>query len=154
MDLDTNLSTTTAGSEAQPDKDLGPLALPIPNVTRTSEGKWRVLPGAPLAFCEGGIDGYADTLTLEDWCREHCDFSSSIAHDVQVYFSERAAHIRSFVSLPLTRFDEESSVIGILNIHRSEPGLLNEKKPAEQFEPLVAPFHGILLQLLDMLKKC
>lgn len=50
LELDLSLSTTTDGDAAEPDPGLKELALPIPKVTKGAEQKWRVLPGAPMAF--------------------------------------------------------------------------------------------------------
>jgi hypothetical protein len=59
--------------------------------------------------------------------------------------------VRSFVSIPIKPL--EGQPIGILNIHRNEPGLLEEKQPAEQFAPLVTPLIFILIRLLETLKQ-
>jgi len=152
LDLDLKLSTATRLAGNEPDNQLKPLALPIPKVQKTTDGKWRVLPGAPLAFCQGAIDGYGDTSTLGEWCRNQ-GFSHGIAQAVEGYFRERSSTVKSFLSLPIKRFDDDTEIVGVLNIHRDRPNLLREKQPAEQFEPLVAPFQAILVQLLDMLEE-
>jgi len=152
LDLDPSLSTATRTDDQESDTELMPLALPVPHVRKTEDQKWRVLPGAPLAFCQEAIDGYGDTGTLGSWCREQ-GFSHGVAQEVEAYFRERSSTVRSFISLPIVRFDESAEVLGVLNIHRNQPNLLKEKQPAEQFEPLTVPFVAILVQLLDLLNK-
>ena len=134
LTLETALSTTTQSSAPQePDKDLIPLALAIPKMFQTPQGRWRVLPGAPMAFCTGKLAAYVDTHTLHTWCEEEGDFPQSIAAQIEEYFkSERAQRARSFISIPLKAFEGET--VGILNIHRNQTGILAEKEPLKQYE--------------------
>jgi hypothetical protein len=152
--LERELSTTTvSGTLGQRDDSLVPLALGVPHETHDPSGRrWRVLPGAPMAFCSGGLAAYVDTRTLGEWCRTEGDFPPSTATAVEEYFNDsRTASDRSFVSIPIKPL--EGQPIGILNIHRNEPGLLKEKQPAEQFAPLVTPLIFILTRLLERLKQ-
>jgi hypothetical protein len=154
--LQLELSTIARGGlslEAQePDSDLAPLALAVPTTqTDPNSRRWRVLPGAPMAFCSGDLAAYTDTLTLGKWCRKEGDFPPSTAAEVDAYFgSERARRIRSFISIPLKSLGAQ---IGVLNIHRSEVGLLAEKAPVQQFVPLIAPLNFVLVRLLDVLQQ-
>lgn len=153
----------------EPDPTLKPLALPVPALDSkmSADGqRWRVLPGAPLAFVKATegpaplVDLYADTATLGRWCREHGDFSPSVVSEIEDYFcGEAGQRVRSFASLPIRRPDKTSSLIGVLNIHANRTGLLRSiaiqlqggggAAPAEQFGFLVAPLLSILAQLLD-----
>jgi len=151
--IERELSTTTrSGALGQPDGTILPLALGVPLEIRDEKSrKWRVLPGAPMAFCTGRIEAYLDTFTLGEWCRREGDFPASIANSIDDYFSsQRAEAVRSFISIPMKA--SESVPIGILNIHRNRPGLLEEKEPVEQFAPLVDPLIFILVRLLDTLQ--
>lgn len=151
LDLQRPLSTTTGTREPEADGDLQPLALPIPASIRSGDGRrWRLLPGAPLAFVRGSMELYTDTSTLGEWCRTYGDFSGTVCGAVEAYFgSPTGMRIRSFVSFPLARARE----IGVVNIHRDQPGLLAEKEPAKQFWPLMHPFRTLCLQLLNAREK-
>jgi hypothetical protein len=152
--LQLELSTVARGLSAleaqEPDPDLTPLALAVPITQKNTTGRrWRVLPGAPMAFCTGNLAAYADTLTMGNWCRDEGDFPESTAEEIDAYFgSDRARRIRSLISIPLKSPD---ATVGVLNIHRSQPGLLAEKEPAQQFVPLISPLNFILIRLLDVL---
>ncbi|MGB8412361.1 MAG: hypothetical protein WCE23_06000 [Candidatus Binatus sp.] len=102
--LERELSTTTVrGTLGQRDDSLVPLALGVPHETHDPSGRrWRVLPGAPMAFCSGGLALYVDTRTLGEWCRTEGDFPPSTATAVEEYFNDsRSASDRSFVSIPI-----------------------------------------------------
>lgn len=152
--LKPKLSTTTAsGTPPGGDESLIPLALPVPIEIRDERtGRWKALPGAPLAFSTGGLEAYADTLTLGDWCRRDGDFPESTAAAVDEYFrSNRARLVRSFISVAVKPL--QGDAIGVLNIHRNERGLLGEKEPVQQFAPLVSPFIFVLIRLLELLER-
>jgi hypothetical protein len=151
LDLQLPLSTTTATARPDPDGNLQPLALPIPPSIRSEDGRrWRLLPGAPLAFITGNMELYTDTSTLGQWCRTYGDFSETVCAEVESYFgSSTGMRIRSFVSFPLADADN----IGVVNIHRDQPGLLGEKEPAKQFLPLMRPFRQLCLSLLRTLQQ-
>jgi hypothetical protein len=152
LDLDVELSTTTDTDKSERDSALIPMALPIPKQLWSSDGKrLRVLPGAPLAFCQGQLDGYEDTLRLGDWCRKE-EISETVAQQVDRYFGgDTGKRVRSFISLPLRALDNNETIVGVMNIHRNKPGLLSGKAPAEQFEPLVGPFQAMVVHLLEIL---
>jgi hypothetical protein len=149
--LERTLSTTTAsGSPPGADDSLTPLALPVPTEIRDQQtGRWKALPGAPMAFSTGGLEAYVDTLTLGAWCRREGDFPESIAAGIDEYFrSNRAQSVRSFISIAIKPL--RGDAIGVLNIHRNQPGLLEEKEPVQQFAPLVSPFVFVLIRLLEL----
>jgi hypothetical protein len=148
LNLQLSLSTTTATTAAEPDENLQPLALPIPPSSRSEDGRrWRLLPGAPLAFVTGNMELFTDTSTLGEWCRKYGDFSPTVCAEVEAYFgSSTGMRIRSFLSFPLADADK----IGVVNIHRDQPGLLGEREPAKQFLPLMRPFRHLCISLLEM----
>ncbi len=149
--LEPELSTTTApGRPPRPDTSLTPLALAVPKELRDrSTGRWKALPGAPMAFCTGGLEAYRDTSTLGDWCRQKGDFPQSTAAAVDDYFrTEEARSVRSFISIPIKPLDGQA--VGVLNIHRNQPGLLEEKEPVKQFVPLATPFVFVLIPPLKL----
>jgi hypothetical protein len=151
LDLDVELSTTTETDSLERDARLNHIILPVPKEVWSKDGKrLRVLPGAPLAFCLGVLDGYEDTLLLGDWCRKQ-EISETVAQEVDRYFSDVRRQVRSFISLPLRASDDNQTIVGVMNVHRNKPGLLNAKAPAEQFEPLVGPFQAMVAHLLRFL---
>jgi hypothetical protein len=89
LTLDIELSTTTQrGPDRQPDGSLTPLSLPVPHQIRDEQSKrWRVLPGAPMAFCSGNLEAYIDAETVGAWCRQQGDFPESVAAAVDTYFN-------------------------------------------------------------------
>ena len=95
---------------------------------------------------------YSDTRKLAEWCRKEGDFSPSLCMDIEQYFqSERATKLRSFASIPL--IDSSSNGrIGVLNIHRNNTGLLEEREPVKIFYPLMQPFIYLLKELIDKLR--
>ena len=151
--LKRKLSTTTAGgTPPAADDSLIPLALPVPTEIRDQRtGRWKALPGAPMAFSTGGLEAYIDTLTLGAWCRRDGDFPESTAAAIDEYFrSNRARFVRSFISIAIKPL--QGDAVGVLNIHRNQPGLLEEKEPVQQFAPLVSPFIFLLIRLLELLQ--
>jgi hypothetical protein len=152
--LEATLSTTNQSAvPLKPDTDLTPIALAVPRIDRDPlTDKWRVLPGAPMAFCKGSLELYTDTHTLGDWCRSEGDFLGSTSSEIDSYFKSVPAtqRDRSFVSISLKPLKGEA--IGVMNVHRDHVGLLEEKEPAQQFYPLVSPFIFMLIVMLDVLK--
>jgi len=110
-------------------------------------------PGAPFAFIRNALDGYSDTNTLGEWCKNQGDFSGDIIAELEAYFATRSATVRSFVSLPVSRFENRELKLGVLNIHSDRAGMLNARQLSEQFAPLIIPFQAILVQLLDLLDR-
>jgi len=64
------------------------LVLPIPRTEKTVQGAWRVLPGAPLAFCRKRPNGYEDTATMATFCEVEGDFPPSVIQELRGYFGE------------------------------------------------------------------
>jgi hypothetical protein len=153
LDVVTDLSTTTR-TEAEVDASLSHIALPVPVQTRTEDGsRWRVLPGAPLAFCEAQIFLYHNPGKLSDWCREHGDFQPSVIQMMDEYFQrDPGRSIGSFVSIPLPSDSAELHLnqIGVLNIHCNKPGLLEQREPGKYLWPLIVPFRTILTDMVRM----
>ena len=110
-------STATDGL----DETVPGIALPVPRVPKAASGRWRVLPGAPLAFVGEGVDGYADVSTLRAWFDESADFPGSVRDEVVDYFAGPGAASRSFVSRRLRWGGEK---LGVLNLHANLPNLL------------------------------
>lgn len=128
------------------DKALSDLALPVPRVTKSPDGRWKVLPGAPLAFVGDGVDGYADTRSIGKWFDDAADFPRSVRDDVASYFSGIGNVSRSFVS---RRLLSGSDGIGVLNLHCNLPNLLGVREGGsaeasvarrEEFFALMTPF--------------
>lgn len=152
LELHTEFSTTTATQEATPDHDLSHLYLPIPKERYSTDGQLvRYLPGAPMAYVTKHMNIYEDSTDLGKWCEENGDFSPTVCHAVRDYFSgDLGQHIRSFASIPIVVSNDEDPR-GVLNIHRDQAGLLNEKQPVKQFAPLLEPFVCLIFDLLILL---
>jgi hypothetical protein len=151
LDLQAELSTSTQDPRHGRDASLEAIALPVPIVEKVQRtGKWRVLPGAPLAFCRNKPDGYQDMKTLAHWCETDGTFDDGIIEEIRGYF-DRSTTIRSLIALPLQRFDGSGETIGVLNIHSQLPGLLDVPRMEKQFVPMITPFQAILVDLLDIL---
>jgi hypothetical protein len=154
LDLDAALSTMDGESDrfAEPDHRLTPFALPVPHDLETSDGKLRVLPGAPVAafLSSDRMDAYRNTATLLDFLDERCALSGTVREDLRRYFEDEAAEaVRSFVSMGLWVYDDAPEPIGVLSIHSSAENLLAGRKRASMFVPLMTPFLGILSALLE-----
>jgi|SRR5579864_2257234 len=130
------------------------MALPIPEQETAhdndkSRKKWRVLPGAPLAFCLNRPELYQDTATLAKWCEEQGAFDGLVVDQIREYFEHRMTTVRSLAALPLTRMDGTGEKIGVLNIHSELSGLLNAERVGKLFIPIIVPFRAMLIDLLD-----
>lgn len=132
-----------------PDHRLKRLVLPLPQEVKTRDEKlWRVLPGAPHAFCTNTIRGFLDTAQLESWCSDFADLPKEVVGQMRDYFrSTDGEHIQSFVSVPLT-LPSEDVPIGILNLHSSRKDLLGSREPEVHLWPLYYPFRFMLTELL------
>jgi len=113
-------------------------------------GRYRILPGAPLAFSTHAYSGLADTLTFTDWARTHLDFKIETVERVQKYISEHP-QIRSFQNHAVFRpgswaDDVEDSPIAVVNVHSSRPDLLSGGRE-ELFPAMIMP----LLRLVSLL---
>jgi len=157
LDLCVQLSTTTQAENYGPDTDLQPMALPVPMMKRSEDGRRsRVLPGAPRALSERLLDIYADTHTLGQWCLEKGDFSESVCTQVDNYFRSQQS-VRSFVAFPLMQLRDPRPV-AVLNIHRNSEGILrtragSDPEVLDQFSALLGPFSSTLLLLLARLPR-
>jgi hypothetical protein len=182
LDLQLPLSAAfpaTEGSGSKPDAAVQKLALPIPKPPYTIDDRTKVLPGASLAFVEARagnriLDGYADTTSLGDWCQKHSNFSYETCKKIGDYFKSPNDRIRSMVSLPISSPENPHNVVGIFNIHRSQPGLLRmapqksseqdgkvnkdeivgegaDLGPATDFALLIRPLVGILWNLIEFM---
>jgi hypothetical protein len=152
-ELSTAFLTHKDAMAASPDPELNKFALPVAGgEIRTPEGRWRGLPGAPLAFMRRssgpfGVDGYENTLNLEAQLRQEFDLAPSTILEVRDYFRSPAGqHVRSFVSIALAHSGAPPDAV--LNLHKNLPGLLSENRQLQQFHRLMGPFIAILARLL------
>lgn len=152
LDLRTDLSTTNNSQEAEVDPAMQSIALGVPIHPRTIENRYRVIPGAPLAFVEKRADLYADTSLLPEWCKTSGDFTQEMINKLSNHF--RDSPVRGFVSIPLLHIlddgsdDEENDPIAILNVHCTRPGLLAQGEALAHLEDLIRPFRMMLVKLL------
>ena len=149
--LRTDLSSSTGGEDDLVDQAIQSIALPVPDQQRDSKGRYKVLPGAPLAFATRKVDGYRDSQSLLQWCRERGDFQPSVLDRLQDYFSPGGAGqaVRSFVSRPLS---EDDAPFGVLNLHADRPDILGPApERREVFLGMLTPFVNDLTSALLLL---
>jgi hypothetical protein len=91
--LEFHIPLSTASPALAPleyDDVLVPIALAILRIARDSRtNRWRVLPEALVAFCNGSLAAYTDTHTLGEPCRREGDFMESTAPSIEEYFAAR-----------------------------------------------------------------
>lgn len=166
LDLRTELSATTLDSSPDDcDASLVPLALilpmkPLVPSRNSHQQKWRILPGAPIAFVLKEADAYSDTAELGRWCEEYGDFTDTVRDLVDSYFSPKTPPmVRSFISLPIVWGEGEDEdphevPLAVLNIHRDEPNLLKEDgEPVRHFVGVTRPLRLLLMRLLSELHR-
>jgi len=160
LDLVPTLSTTAADPKATPDPSLRPFALGIPNRAKAErlrpgecELRYRVLPGAPRAFCDREADIYENTNRIREWCERYGDFTDDVKDAVETYFETGpGANIGSFVSIPLFHPEDlkhEADPVGVLNIHSNAFNLLKGRSKAfRNFVAIAQPLQILLSKLL------
>lgn len=161
LDLDVQLSVSSideSEDELAPDPALEPIALPVPEEPRNPDtDKWRILPGAPMAFhkermdAEKGFDGYDDISTLPEFCRKSCELPG-VVNEVSAYFSGLDDTIRSFRSIAVP-YGVNESPLAVLNIHANQTDVLGGEEQITYFLDLVGPFTVKLERLLRQLSK-
>ena len=160
LDLRCEHSAFAEGTDpdAEPDPHLREIVLPVqaPEDERTrivcdgeSMLRWRVLPGAPMAFVRGELEVYTDVEDMVRWCEQQGDFSREVVQAIRDHFRSASEHGSvSFASFPLFGPGGAGTPVAVLNVHRNAPGLLRERKLAAQFAALLEPFGGMLAELL------
>lgn len=158
LDLKVELSTTASSEDASPDPNLVALALPIWKRDQVSlppdyRVRWRVLPGAPVAFLIRQASHFVAAADLIRWCEEHGDFNEEVKARLREYFRPDATPaVGSFIALPILGNDLTAEPIAVVNIHRAERGLLTESESAQElFVPIVQPIQLMLWKLLRAL---
>lgn len=155
LELQVPLSAVAADEKAAPDPKMSSIALPIPTTVEVS-GRYKVLPGAPLAFVSKDPDSYGDSRQMADWCVRFGDFTHHVIDEIRNHFA--SSHVRSFVSIPLFGTasdgsdDRNHDPIAVLNIHATRTGLLRGRtEPLANFVQVMRPFQLFLGQLLKAL---
>lgn len=160
LELRRDHSAFAEGSDpdAAPDPHVREIVLPVPRrddeqargvFDGESMVRWRVLPGAPMAFVRGELEVYTDVEDMVRWCAEKGDFSGEVIQEMRAHFRFAGAlGSVSFASFPLHGRSPARAPSAILNIHRNAPGLLTERGLATQFAALVDPFRIMLLELV------
>ena len=153
--LQTNMSTNTEDDGA-PDAELRKFVLPVPQTIKSDVGdRYRVLPGAPLAYASNEMNIYKNTNSLKRWCEENGDFSPTVCAKVGDYFaSDKAEGLTSFISIPLGLDSDEKDTLGVINIHRNLEDILSGEENAELFRFLLTPFICLLIKLIGSMDRC
>lgn len=149
LELMPELSTTATSEDYAPDPKMERIALPIPIEGKFGD-KFRLLPGAPLAFVDEESDCYSDTSDIVDWCRNEGAFPEEVNAVIGKFF-KGASHIQSFISIPMYQNsgDPNEKPFAVLNIHCNRPGLLRQGQAVANFEPVTDPF---AIYLADLIK--
>jgi len=142
---------SAAQCEEIPDSRLAPIALPVPRTWMNGSGRFRALPGAPLAFCERKANYFDDTSAMADFCRALGDFPESVTEETQRYF-EGHRYIGSLASFPVLEPVDgaDAQCVGVVNIHSDEKGILKREEGSEQFLLLMRPFCALLYELMSL----
>jgi hypothetical protein len=159
LELVPELSTTTATSAPQPDFNLKPFCLPVPQPSTrndlSSSPYSNVLPGAPQAFFYRAAVAFPDYSHIRSVLDGVGDFSPSLKSEIVSYFAtDMISTVKSFVSLPLfppRGQPRAAHPIGVLSIHRNEPGILTNGF-TDMFVPLSVPFRAALTEVLSRWK--
>lgn len=123
--------------------------------------KWRIGPGAPHTLLTGDPGLFENTDAIETWMRENTTLGVEPRTDTMRYIEDDAEpRIGSFLSLPLSMSESGPSEcdhfldprlpIGVVNIHRSRPGLLRGRDKSLKYYHITAL--SILSILSDLLK--
>lgn len=143
-----------------PDPLIEEFVLPIPTQSKTNR-RYKVLPGAPLAFVDREPDLYDDVGDIRAWAQDHADFTDAVISEMETYFrSESGQKIRSFISIPLIVDDESVTTgesddpIAVLNIHCDKPHVLHERREAAgRFVSAAWPMTRLLVRVLASAKQ-
>jgi hypothetical protein len=150
------------------DPDIEEVIFGIPNEPIDENGRWLVLPGAPLAFAKWeinrssrtgnkelreavhGIDNMSEFRSLvkgDGIHGEKFNLEDSLITKVEDYYvkSRPSQFVRSFQSFPLV--DNTGKAIGVLNVHCNHATLLGPVQTNEA-ELRQATFAGIITPLV------
>lgn len=133
------------------------LVLPVHRETKKivdHEGKerFRVLPGAPWAYTYRAAAWFESVDIFVDSLINTTSLDHYSVLKVREYFEEGPARdVKSFASIPILQpsfeMEQGSEVLGVLNLHSSEEGLLSDNGKT-LYAPLLAPFNLLLSVLL------
>lgn len=152
LDLRAELSASTGEADSRDaDSRIQRIALPVPLVRHSPDGRSYVLPGAPEAFCGRDTRAY-DAATIAQHCRgDGYALPYAVIQEVQTYFRASAPHgIGSFVCFPLS-WNPADTPKGILNVHSTAPDILQYSERSGDFFHLMRPNLLMLLDLLGVL---
>lgn len=151
--LDPSHSATADSDDYEPDVRLDkPLILPLPKRFESPQRRMKVLPGAPYSFYKCEVATVPDTNRIGEWFKDYADITMSVQSQMSEYFLKKP-EIRSFVSMPITGFnelDESKRPVAILNIHSNIPGLLRTDTTGNpSFQFVLAHHFTALVKILN-----
>ncbi|HVG43952.1 MAG TPA: hypothetical protein VM890_04455 [Longimicrobium sp.] len=150
LDLSPELTASTETTlKLVPDSKIGRVVLPVPRVFSEEQQRY-AFPGAPTAFCRKSMDVCPSVFELPTRCERENVVPAEYLGEFRTYFDERAAHIRSFVSIPLLSVRASDSPIGVININSEKTGLLRERPKQEAILPSL---RSLLWNLPEMLEE-
>ncbi len=143
------------------------------------EQKWRTGPGAPKALLTGNADLFGDTREIREWLNNWSTLEEDAKFRILGYItSEGQPQIGSFFSSPLIPSSDDANIFldgpedeteenvdsqtnplldhalpyGVLNMHRSESGILKGRAESQEyFELVTLPIKDRLARLVGLL---
>lgn len=163
--LDKGLALVLSGDDSEElalDEHVRPLKLPVLRAEffTDKQGRLNVLPGAPYAFCfPNETELCTETKSFVESWRLMSGLRPEIADEMAEYFnSSDGKLVRSFVALPVLEPPDsvgaQPNVVGVVNIHSDQTGILQEGGK-DLFFPLATTFTlmlGALVRKLNRLK--
>jgi hypothetical protein len=157
-----------SGTDSGPDEEHPAVAFGIPLEEQGDLGgiarhkKWRIGPGAPHALIADKPGVFKDTDEIEAWMKENTLLGPETRAATMEYIrGDGAPDIGSFLSIPLPEtstsrprpaFVDEDLPLGVINVHRSQAGILggNDKR-LDYFETTVLSINYMLSHLIEEL---
>ena len=144
---DNKFTTSTISKEPIADNDIRPLCFPI-TFKKSLNKRNQNLPGAPIAFVSKNTQWILDTTEIIDLCNENENLDGITKKKINDYYSLESKG-RSIISMPLQLLaNDRYENIGVLNIYRNKPMMLQNEIRAEQFSAFAEPFNVLLCKAI------
>jgi hypothetical protein len=138
-----------------PDRGLPLMAMPVPDLAKSTEQGWLVLPGAPQAFCSGEMDVCQDVGDIIRRCDDR-SVPKHLSSRIGAHLTDEVPHIQSFISVPIRRAGTAGTAeppLGIVNINSSRTGIMKDPDRQELLLPLLRPLLWSLPEMIGRLDR-
>lgn len=154
LEIFQEISTSSTSKDLEEDSQIEKIALPIPKVKQSTldndKTPWRILPGAPYSFVTNAPNAYSDVSEIKAWCDNNGDFTENVKKQITDYFlGKNFKYMKSFVSLPFPRRND--AILGVINIHCDQKGMLESNEQLKQFSDIVKPIICNTFELVNIL---